>query len=211
MLSKEARQMRVEEIPSYLIQIKSLQLTLAGILELSCFPEVVIKHADKIMSGKTVEKPLHYFIVIAHRYCKDRGIRPNYQYRDQMKRNFNIEESAPKIHFEQNTSTGRKKDFHPTEETDSHFEGRDGSDRSYWEILPDERRSRYGSSDGSKARRIDPDRDLDSKGEYLKFEDAKKNSLYLRDSIRKLHKPPTFNPFAQEEDMQVVELFEGNR
>lgn len=85
-------------IPDYIENIKSINLTLRGKIELSIFPESAIQEAEQdIIYKKDIRNLWALYFGMAKKHCSDRGIVISYNKLSQMFFHYGIKGTEPKL------------------------------------------------------------------------------------------------------------------
>lgn len=97
---KKTDQERIMEaqIPHYVQNIRSLDLTEAGMIRLSKYPEAVIQYADEYVSGSySVDKPFEYFAKCCWQEANRRNLSMDYGTVNRLAAKYGITEESPNL------------------------------------------------------------------------------------------------------------------
>ncbi len=88
-VSMNNKETPIVEIPKYINEIRSINLTQWGEIQLSAFPKKAIENSDKRIGSIKPKKPFSWFFSACRGYCKDRQIIPNWDILRKLKQVYN--------------------------------------------------------------------------------------------------------------------------
>jgi hypothetical protein len=90
-------------IPEYIRNIDCLDLTLAGMVDLMCYPKEAIERATESLknaiernNGNPLNYPFKYFAKVAYNYCQDKSIKPDWTLKRKKTQTLGIKDSDPR-------------------------------------------------------------------------------------------------------------------
>lgn len=98
-------------IPDFIRNISSLDLTVAGMIDLLSYPAEAIQRANVALmraterNGKPLDAPFKYFAKVAYNYCKDNNIQPDWGLRREKAEMMGIKDNDPRVHTQSTIDT----------------------------------------------------------------------------------------------------------
>lgn len=85
-------------IPPSIQKLKSLNLTKAGQIRLTCFPDEAIEYAaEKLKYAKNARDPYALFFSVCKEYCQNNQLFPNWERVKSLMQKYTITEDAPRV------------------------------------------------------------------------------------------------------------------
>ncbi len=83
-------------LPKAVHEIKSVQLTLAGKVKLSPFPDAVLKYVDsRLLKAQGIKDPIAFMCKLANQECAAQGIQPRWDLKSYLQKHLRVSDNSP--------------------------------------------------------------------------------------------------------------------